>query len=57
MYKMSSSLCPVFHLGDTLQEAQEEFSEVAMKVCDITIFFSCSVLKHLFNAFPAHFVV
>lgn len=46
-----------FHLGDTLQEAQEEFSEVAVKVCDITIFFSCSALKHVLNALLARFAV
>ncbi|XP_030356875.1 P2X purinoceptor 7-like isoform X2 [Strigops habroptila] len=35
--KMSSSLCPVFHLGDTLQEAKEEFSEVAVKAVALSL--------------------
>ncbi|KAM9281851.1 LOW QUALITY PROTEIN: P2X purinoceptor 7-like [Morus bassanus] len=53
--KITSPLCPIFCLGDILQEAKENFSEVVVKVIiAIEINWDCNVDSWFYNCIPKH---
>ncbi|XP_013154756.1 P2X purinoceptor 7 isoform X1 [Falco peregrinus] len=54
--KITSPFCPVFRLGDILQEAKENFSEVAVKggIIAIEINWDCNLDRWFYNCRPKY---
>ncbi|KAM9259888.1 LOW QUALITY PROTEIN: P2X purinoceptor 7-like [Cariama cristata] len=54
--KITSPLCPIFYLGDILQEAKENFSVVAVKggVIAIEINWDCNLNSWFYNCSPMY---
>ncbi|NXH76040.1 P2RX7 protein, partial [Hydrobates tethys] len=54
--KVTSPLCPIFRLGDMLQEAKENFSEVAVKgaIIAIEINWDCNLDRWFYDCTPKY---
>ncbi|KAF1466011.1 P2X purinoceptor 7, partial [Megadyptes antipodes antipodes] len=54
--KITSPLCPIFHLGDILQEAKENFSEVAVKggIIAAEINWECNLDSWFYDCSPKY---
>ncbi|XP_076209267.1 P2X purinoceptor 4-like [Aptenodytes patagonicus] len=54
--KITSPLCPIFHLGDILQEAKENFSEVAVKggIVATEINWECNLDSWFYDCSPKY---
>ncbi|KAM6241926.1 P2X purinoceptor 7 [Spheniscus humboldti] len=54
--KITSPLCPIFHLGDNLQEAKENFSEVAVRggIIAAEINWECNLDSWFYDCSPKY---